>query len=1097
MANLISKIKAPNNTEYLLKDSTLAADTGISIADIDSNNQRKIKNTGVTGVKGNSESAYRTGQVNLTSANIGAKATQNAVNDVAADGTSVTFISQVTQNTQGVISPVKKTVATMGAASADAAGSAGLVPAPAAGKQGQYLRGDGTWATPSNTTYTFDGTYNSSTNKAATVSTVTNAINALDVEESTGTTLQTITAISETNGKIAATYSDIASASTSGKGVVQLSSATNSTSTSLAATASAVKAAYDLAASKTANTGTVTKVSTGAGLTGGDITTTGTVKANLTSETKLTNAAADGTETSGRVYPVRLDKNGKLAVNVPWTNTNSSYLTAHQTIKQDGVTGATVNRFGTCSTAAGTAAKAVSITTGTFNLEAGARVSVYFSNANTANSPTLNVNSKGAKNIFHKGAQITSGNNKALLAGVVDFIYDGTQWHLIGNYIDTNDNTKVTSVGNHYTPTTATVMLPEAVEAPLEGEICYLNSVAVNTDAAGHVVSVYEDAGKLKSETAASGGETLSLVTTGEKATWNAKTTNTGTVTKVSTGAGLTGGDITSTGTLKAALTSETKLTNAAADGTETSGRVYPVRLDKNGKLAVNVPWTNVNSSYLTSSSNLNADKLSSGTVPVARLPDASTSAQGVVQLSDATNSTSTTLAATANAVKKAYDLANGKTANTGTVTSVKLIQGNNITINSSGTAITTSGERTISLSSVQHPLVAASSTAATQTSPYKPSLWAFNLGVAASSLATGMMVTVKIPVATTSYGSFISIDNGTTYKPIAVGTGKARLTTHYSVDDVVTLFYDASGVVTTYALAGASNTADISGGCWRVLNYYDSGNSNDTATMYIRHNHGTFAPTTALYSYELCLQSFADNAKLIPVNTTQKSTANSKTTITTAEFDPFADIIYYSRDATVNANTNIGVSYVWLAYSLIDLRYSFNTASTLTANKDIYIVAKMQDNGSAKLRNPGATGNNAAATATGANAGPITQTLPTSDDGYIYIKLGRAYDSYRCSVDYQHQIYWYKNGKVRLYPDTGCPITKYGPSAAFSSLPVTFENAAITADMVVLNYVLSNPTAQINNWTVTTAAGSLTISGQVRGSTTITLYLGRCEQEA
>ena len=113
-------------------------------------------------------------------------------------------------------------------------------------------------------------------------------------------------------------------------------------------------------------------------------------------------------------------------------------LTSHQTIKQDGVTGATVNRFGTCSTAAATAAKTVSITTGTFNLEAGAKVSVKFTNANTAGTPTLNVNSKGAKNIFHKGAQITTGDNKALLAGVCDFIYDGTQWHLVGNYIDSN-----------------------------------------------------------------------------------------------------------------------------------------------------------------------------------------------------------------------------------------------------------------------------------------------------------------------------------------------------------------------------------------------------------------------------------------------------------------------------------------------------------------------------------------------------------------------------------------------------------------------------------------------------------------------------------
>lgn len=40
-----------------------------------------------------------------------------------------------------------------GKATADAAGSAGYVPAPAKGQQGQYLRGDGTWATPINTTY--------------------------------------------------------------------------------------------------------------------------------------------------------------------------------------------------------------------------------------------------------------------------------------------------------------------------------------------------------------------------------------------------------------------------------------------------------------------------------------------------------------------------------------------------------------------------------------------------------------------------------------------------------------------------------------------------------------------------------------------------------------------------------------------------------------------------------------------------------------------------------------------------------------------------------------------------------------------------------
>lgn len=49
------------------------------------------------------------------------------------------------------------------AASADAAGGTGLVPAPAAGKQTQYLRGDGQWATPTNTTY---GVFKGSTTSA-------------------------------------------------------------------------------------------------------------------------------------------------------------------------------------------------------------------------------------------------------------------------------------------------------------------------------------------------------------------------------------------------------------------------------------------------------------------------------------------------------------------------------------------------------------------------------------------------------------------------------------------------------------------------------------------------------------------------------------------------------------------------------------------------------------------------------------------------------------------------------------------------------------------------------------------------------------------
>ena len=61
---------------------------------------------------------------------------------------------------------------------------------------------------------------------------------------------------------------------------------------------------------------------------------------------------------------------------------------------------------------------------------------------------------------------------------------------------------------------------------------------------------------------------------------------------------------------------------------------------------------------------------------------------------------------------------------------------------------------------------------------------------------------------------------------------------------------------------------------------------------------------------------------------------------------------------------------------------------------------------------------------------------------------------------------------------------------ASFSALPQTITNANIEDDMVVVNSVLSNPSAQTGDWTVTTSSGSLTISGSISGSTTATLYL-------
>lgn len=83
--------------------------------------------------------------------------------------------------------------------------------------------------------------------------------------------------------------------------------------------------------------------------------------------------------------------------------------------------------YGTCTTEAATIEKEVSL--GDYNLEKNGIISVKFTNAVPA-SATLNVNSKGAKSIFYKGAAIVANVIRA--GDTATFMYDGTQYHLLG-----------------------------------------------------------------------------------------------------------------------------------------------------------------------------------------------------------------------------------------------------------------------------------------------------------------------------------------------------------------------------------------------------------------------------------------------------------------------------------------------------------------------------------------------------------------------------------------------------------------------------------------------------------------------------------------
>ena len=138
--------------------------------------------------------------------------------------------------------------------------------------------------------------------------------------------------------------------------------------------------------------------------------------------------------------------------------------------------------YGTCSTAAATAAKVVTINGNTkWTLAPGSMITVLFSATNSAENPTLNVNDTGAKNIFYGSSQITTSNKG--YAGTVNrpmtFMYDGTQYRFIGWGYDANTTYSNAGLGQGY----GTCATEEATTA----KVVTLSSYALST---GGVVSV-------------------------------------------------------------------------------------------------------------------------------------------------------------------------------------------------------------------------------------------------------------------------------------------------------------------------------------------------------------------------------------------------------------------------------------------------------------------------------------------------------------------------------------------------------------------------------------------------------------------------------
>lgn len=376
----------------------------------------------------------------------------------------------------------------------------------------------------------------------------------------------------------------------------------------------------------------------------------------------------------------------------------------------------------------------------------------------------------------------------------------------------------------------------------------------------------------------------------------------------------------------------------------------------------------------------------------------------------------------------------------------------------------------------------------------YFPALWKMDTG---RTIKDGDIVTFKVPVAGHDYGVWLSADNGANYYAIACN-GTGRLTTHFPVNTYVSCIFETAGsVASVFASTGSNARITASGGCWRIINYYDS-NSNDTGHYLRRIYPNIKAGSNKIFPYTIILQKPDGKWESLVLSST---TAASKAANTNGFLLNNALLMY--ANTTYNADGNVGTYNIWSMHSgLIDHRYSFNTENNATNGttgyKPVYLVGTIGTDGLFYLN----------------TTKWWAQDLPAAGagtEGTIYWYIGDAYDYYRLTFVDTQKIYIYSNGRIREYSDFaqyaanaaslgGVSSTSFGTALGTSGNLVTLKNSDGTTVSTVTvpfatnasqlggsaasTYLQGNDIIGSSGVVVTPGTGAATVSADLRTTT-------------